>query len=124
MRVVLIDTSLMLDCVKQRIDVFTELEGLMDGPYEVRMSEGVMRELRNKAKGAGKNARDAKVALALLEGKAIVEPAGGHVDDWLLSRGKALKALVCKNDANLREKLRKAGVGVISVRGRSHLDHV
>ena len=124
MRVLLIDTSLMLDCVNLKIDVFTELEGLMDGPHELRVSEGVMRELRRLAGAAGRKGRDAKVALALLEGRAKVEEDAEPVDEWLLSRGKELGATVCTNDSELRERLRKAGVGVISVRGRSRLDRV
>ena len=124
MRVVLLDTSLMLDCVKMKIDVFAELEGLIEGAYEVRVPEGVIRELRAKARARGKRASEARVALALLAKRAVVEKGGMNVDDWLLLRAKELGADVCTDDAKLRARLRKAGIGVVSVRGRSRLDYV
>jgi len=124
MRVVLLDTSLMLDCVKLKLDVFTGLEGLMEGLFEVRVSEGVLGELRAMAKGRGMKASEARVALALLEQKALVEKGGKAVDDWLVSRGKELDAVVCTNDGELRTRLKKAGVRVVSIRGRSRLDYV
>ncbi|RLG18958.1 DNA-binding protein [Candidatus Micrarchaeota archaeon] len=123
MRVVLIDTSLMLDCVNLKIDVFTELDRLMEGVYELRIPSGVLHELDEKKKGGGKKARDASVAFALLEQRAAVEPSKGKVDDWLVKRGAELNAVVCTNDSELRRRLKDAGVSVISVRNRSQLDY-
>ncbi|VVC04317.1 Uncharacterised protein [Candidatus Burarchaeum australiense] len=125
MRVVLLDTSLMLDCAKMKLDIFAGLDGLMEGAYEVRVSEGVITELRAKAAQKSKAAGDAKAALAILgAGKVVVETAGFNVDGWLLARGKELGAVVGTNDAALRARLRKAGVKVVSIRGGSRLDFV
>src|SRR3989338_6167498 len=67
MQAVLLDTSLILDCAKRKIDVFAGLDGLMDGAWEARASEGVMREMHAKARIKGPKGAEARLALAMLD---------------------------------------------------------
>ncbi|MDO8340142.1 MAG: hypothetical protein Q7T16_05810 [Candidatus Burarchaeum sp.] len=66
MQAVLIDTSLMLDCAKRKIDIFAGLDGLMESAWEARISEGVIRELNAKARIRGPKGAEARLALAML----------------------------------------------------------
>jgi len=141
MQAVLLDTSLILDCAKRKIDVFAGLDGLMEGVWEAHVSVGVMREMRKKALVKGRAGAEARLALAMLDARrgkdeagtatregaagtcVVVEQDEGNVDGWLLARGKALSAVVCTNDAEVRRKAREAGLKVISVLHNSRLGY-
>ena len=128
MQAVLLDTSLMLDCAKRKIDVFAGLDGLMECAWEARISEGVMRELNAKALIRGPKGAEARLALAMIEvrraqGRVIVEENKDNVDGWLLARGRELGAIVCTNDADVRMRARAAGLKVISVLNNSRLGY-
>ncbi len=150
MQAVLIDTSLMLDCAKRKIDIFAGLDGLMESAWEARVSEGVLREMNAKARIRGPKGAEARLALAMLdawrgkgaagnassagrEGNAaqedatrvrvVVEENKSNVDGWLLARGKELGAIVCTNDAAVRMRARAAGLKVISVLHNSRLGY-
>jgi len=128
MRVILIDTSLLLDGVRHKIDVFAGLGALMDGPFEAVVPQGAVGELERKAKEKGRTGADAKFALAMVHAAvakhaARIEASEGHVDDWLLARAKGLgsDAVICTDDAGLRDRARRAGVRVIAVMHNSRL---
>lgn len=120
----------MIPC-KDSVDVFDELERLMEGKYELATLISVKEELVNISENLkGKDKIAAQVGLALLEKKNVrliesVKTQGG-VDNEILAVAGASKGdfIVCTNDRELRKRLKAGGIPVISLRGKSHLDYV
>lgn len=132
MRILLLDTSLLLDCARHKLDLFTGLGSVMDGPFEAIVPSGALGELEKKAKQRGKLGVEARFALALLEsalagkvpGASVrIEPSSVRVDDWLISKGNAVGGIVCTNDAGLRARAKGKKLRVISVLHNSRLGY-
>ena len=86
MQAVLLDTSLILDCAKRKIDVCSWLDWLMDGAWEARASEGVMREMHAKARIKGPKGAEARLALAMLDAWRGKGAAGNEAQEGDASR--------------------------------------
>jgi rRNA-processing protein FCF1 len=128
MRILLLDTSLLLDCARHKLDLFTGLGSVMDGPYEVLVPSGAMGELQGKAKQKGQRGADARFALALVN-RALETPnvreetSKGPVDNWLVSKAMEVGGIICTNDAGLRARARVKKLRVISVLHNSRLGY-
>jgi len=139
MKTILLDTNMLVSCLRFRIDLFGELERLVAGPHELVVPSPVVQELRVLAAGRGRDRGFARAALALLEKRKVrveedgpnagEEPAakgkgGQSADDWLVEKAKGTNAIVCTNDVGLKKRLASGKVQIITMLHRSHLDFV
>jgi rRNA-processing protein FCF1 len=122
---VILDSNFFFVPMQFKIDIFKELDKLF-GKAEPVVLSTTIEELRQlTAKGAPKMRKQADTALELVEKcqsiKMEKEPDESY-DDVILRTAKEWNVPVATNDAELRKKLREAGVSVVFLRRKSHLE--
>ena len=123
---IILDSNALFVPLQFRIDVFNELERLLNRRFELILLSAVKRELEILAeKGAPKMRRNACCALRFAERCRLVEvdaEPSAPVDDVVVEAAKAWDAVVFTNDKQLRKRLRDISVPVIYVRQKSRLE--
>jgi hypothetical protein len=134
MRKVIIDTNMLLVPGQHKVDIFSEIDRLLDEPYELVILKGSMDELdKILISGSGADKQAAKLAKMLIDHQqrrdfAATTSCKGlkitpsspkvHVDDAIVEIAE--DTLVATNDAGLKRRLLERGVRVISLR-QQHL---
>lgn len=104
------------------MDVFAEIEQILEVPHIFIVPSGVVKELKGLSKGRGKEGAAARFALKLLSLREHGEPESeGNVDDWIVEYAKKGGVAVATNDRLLRVRLKKNRVKVISLLSRSRV---
>ena len=117
---VVLDTNFLLVPYQFGIDVFVEIERVLQVPHEFIIPSGVIGEVERLGKGKGKEGAAARFATKLLgKNKCTVVPSEGNVDNWIFEYALKEEAVVATNDRLLRNRLKKRRVKVISLRSRS-----
>jgi rRNA-processing protein FCF1 len=123
---VIVDSNALFVPLQFRIDVFSELERLLNRRFELVLLSAVKRELEILAEtGAPKMRRDACYALKFAERCRLVEvkaSASALTDDVIVAVAREWGAAVFTNDKVLRKRLRDISVPVIYVRQKSRLE--
>jgi uncharacterized protein len=137
MRKVIIDTNMLLVPGQFKVDIFTELDRIMDEQYEIIILQGSLDELKKiseTASGADKQA--AKLAQLLVEHqrkrdftasttsnckglKIVAGSKGKYVDDAIVEIAE--DEFVATNDSALKRRLLEIGVRVIYLKQQQHL---
>ena len=129
-KIVLLDTNALFIPLLFKIDIKGALFDLIDTPFEVYILDVCIKELEKKIANTKsvKFKQEAKFALGYSKQfKAITAseyPTGTDVDSIIINEAIKYSAIVITNDKMLRQKLSKAGVTVISIRGNKKLDFV
>lgn len=119
---VVLDTNFLLVPYQFGLDIFIEIERILEVPHEFIVPSGVVAELEGLGKGKGKEGAAARFALKLLGAhKCTSVESAGNVDGWILEYAPSEGALVATNDRSLRNRLKKRGVKVISLRSRASI---
>ncbi|MBD3389891.1 nucleotide-binding protein [Candidatus Micrarchaeota archaeon] len=119
---VVLDTNFLLVPHQFRIDVFGEIDGLLEFPHTYVIPSGVKRELEKLAEGRGDEGAAARLGLKMLRAKGCTEvESRGNVDNWIRKYAKKENAIVATNDRELRNKLKKDGVKVVILQSKSRL---
>ena len=118
----LIDTNFLLIPGRFRVDVFKELERF--GRPEFLTIDLVVSELRKLASGKGQDAPHARLGLDLLEKKGIrvLESREGNTDQEIERLASEQDLVVCTQDRELQERLRREGLSVVSLRQKRYLE--
>lgn len=122
MRVVL-DSNFLMIPGQFGVDVFAEMERILDVKYTLVTPESVVAELRQLSKRRSKNARAARLALQLVERKDVrVLPhhekrADVAICEMALEEG----TVVATQDRVLQNKLRKQGVPLLTLKARKYI---
>jgi rRNA-processing protein FCF1 len=113
---VLIDTNFFLIPGKFGVDFIKELERF--GKPELYTLDLVLRELRMLAEGKGKDARNAKLGIKLIQQKnvRILETRGNHTDEEMERLAAEGGFIVCTQDRELQRRLRNEDIEVIFLR--------
>ena len=108
MKKVILDTNAVMEMVEFKIDLFRELERILDIPYQVGVVEGTIKELEEIIKNQRlRFSRAAKMGLALLKAKKVQVLTGkGKVDD-VLAQYSQDGALILTQDRELKKRLQK-----------------
>jgi rRNA-processing protein FCF1 len=119
---VLIDTNFILVPAKFKVDIYQEINRLMEVPYDLYVLDKSLIELENiinSQKGAQKAA--ARLGKAILEAKkpkTLKTTSKDYVDDIILDLEGFIIATL---DKELRAKLKKRGVRTIVLRQKKYL---
>jgi rRNA-processing protein FCF1 len=106
---IVLDTSSILFAYENKIDPF---ELLKESGYKPIISKGILDELKRIADSKSKKSGYAKIALKEIKEKDIeIDESKEYPDLWILKKG--IKA--CTNDKELKNKLKKKGIPVISI---------
>ena len=108
-----------------KIDLFRDLESLLNRRFELILLSSVRRELEKIAtEGSPRMRRMAAFALKLAEKCKYVEVKSSRkaVDDVIFEVADKWKMPVFTNDSQLRKRLRDISVPVIYVRQKSRLE--
>ncbi len=126
-RAVIIDTNFFLIPYQFRIDIFTELEYLIDMNHYFVITSKTLRELGKIVENAGKKGAGARLALKIIDAnrnRIEVIESNKPVDTWIEDYSEKTGAIVCTNDIRLKKKLKDNGIKVISLRGKTKLGYV
>jgi rRNA-processing protein FCF1 len=116
-----LDTNFLMLAHQFGIDIFGELSGLL-GEYRKVTCSGVVKELEKLSLGKGRDSTAAGYALKLLKlGKVEIKKNKNGVDDWIVSYCIRSGAVACTTDRELIGRLKKEGMKVVILRGKSRL---
>ena len=124
-REVILDTNFLLLPFQFKIDIFSEIEYLLDFSHIFVISSNTINELNRLSKKKGKTAISARLALKLLDAnknKITIVKSNIPVDDWIVLRAEKTGAITCTNDGKLRKRLKSKKLKVVSLRGKSTID--
>ena len=123
---VIVDSNALFAPLQFKIDIFSELEGLLNKRFDLILLSSVKRELETLAKkGSPKTRKNATYALKLGEKCTYVkveDHESSQVDDVIVETAKKWRSPVFTNDVLLRKRLRDISVPVIYVRQKSRLE--
>ncbi len=112
MFIIVLDTNIILDSIKFKVDLFEELARICNFQYEVAILDKTLKELENKP--------NSKLALQLIKDKVKIIPTQyGYVDNLLINLDN--KHIVATNDQELKKRLRKQNKSIITLRQKKYL---
>ncbi|NOZ58028.1 MAG: twitching motility protein PilT [Euryarchaeota archaeon] len=118
---VLLDSNFLLLPFQYRIDIFAEIEALLNTRPRYAVPEQVLRELEQLSSRGGKLGKFARSAIALAEQRCSVVSVDAENADEALEKLAERGTIICTNDKVLKEKVRKRGSAVIFLRERQKL---
>jgi hypothetical protein len=122
---ILLDSNAFFTPLQFKIDIFEELETLLNKRFEPVLLSPVRQELEKLSKDNSLQTRkNATFALKLAEKCEVVTIEGtglDNVDDVIIKVARGGGCAVFTNDRQLRKKLRDINVPVIYVRQKSRL---
>lgn len=123
---VIIDSNFLFIPMKFRVDIFTELQRLLEGRARCVVPSPVLEELQLiKLEAKPSLRRQAAFALKLAERCERVDEVlrdGETVDELIIRLAEAWGCPVATNDTKLRRRLRERFIPVIYLREKSHLE--
>jgi rRNA-processing protein FCF1 len=123
---IILDSNALFVPLQFRVDIFEELENLLNTRFEPVLLSPILEELEKLAKeGSVKMRKDVCYALKLAEKCRVVqlkESSGASPDDVIVKVAAEWKSPVFTNDKQLRKRLRDINVPVIYVRQKSRLE--
>jgi uncharacterized protein len=122
MKLILLDTNFFLAPFQTGVDIFSELDRIVNEPFRIITISPVIGELERLSKTAkGEDRSSAKLALELAKGVDIIDYPGLG-DEAIIDFARKNKVIVATNDSALRKRLKAAKIRTIFVRNRSKLE--
>lgn len=125
MQTIVIDANFLMSAYRFKVDAIGELKALVVGDFCLVAPTSVVRELERLSESRGAAGPGAAYALEVMRREKVkILPTEKSADDWIEEYCKKTGAIACTNDAQLKQKLKKHGLRVISLIGKSKLDYV
>ena len=137
MKQVVVDTNMLLVPGQFQVDIFTELERVMDETYEIVILDSTLKELDKLSQGKGDDARAARLGKMLVQhnqkrdfaaaansqckGLKIVQGSSDYADDAIVAIAED-DTIVATNDGGLKRRLLERGVRVIYLKQDTYLE--
>ncbi len=121
---VVVDTNILLQAVRNNIDLFEKLADALVAKFEIIVPEVVVRELENlRSKGRPIERREAELVFKTVISKSRIVPVReqySRVDDAILSVALDYNAILLTNDKELRRRARLLRIPVarLNIKGR------
>ena len=121
MKKIILDTNFLTIPYQFNVDIFEEIDRIMEEDYELITLDKVLEELKRMKKG--KDAIAARIGLELIEKKNIkvINTDEKKVDNAIVKLANK-DMIVATNDRVLREKLKNKNVKVLYLRSKKHLE--
>lgn len=125
---IILDTNFLMIPAQFSIDIFSEIDRLVNEKYELCIMDKSIEELDRTAKNAekGKDKQAAMLGIAFVAAKKIKHLNSGdkYVDEAILELAERGKHIVATQDMELKRLLKEKGVSVITMRKQDHLMRV
>jgi len=122
---VILDSNFLMAPFQFHVDVFEELEYLLQKKIDFIVPSAVKLELTTISSRGGEGAAEASLALQLASRCRVVDVTlqpNETVDDAILKAAQKLGAVVATNDIELKKRLRDINVPVVYLRDKSKLE--
>ncbi|MBW2967973.1 nucleotide-binding protein, partial [Candidatus Woesearchaeota archaeon] len=109
------------------VDVFTEIDRIMEEPYELFVLDMVLEELKRLAIGGTRDSAADKLGLKLLDSKGVgvLESLKTekhlNTDKMIVETAKSPDYIVATQDMALKRMLKEKGVQLLVLRQKKHL---
>ena len=125
MKTILVDTSLLVECAQNKIDIHSEFKRILDTNFTVAILDRTLEELDTIIARGKKEGLAAKLAKTILMTKnvTIYPTSGGHTDKLLLNKANE-DTWIATVDKELKTKLKKKGIPTIIIRAKKKLEVV
>jgi hypothetical protein len=122
MKRIILDTNFLTIPYQFNIDVFEEIERIIEEDYELVTLDCVVEELKRMMESKGKDAVAARVALELIKKKnvKVIKTKEKKVDNTIIKLADK-NTIVATNDKGLRKKLKNKNVKVLYLRSKKRL---
>jgi len=126
MKRVYFDTNSLLLPFRRKVDVFSEVERVMQEPHQCCIVQETVTELEKLAENArkGTDKQAAKLGLILLKQKNLKRVRGffkeSHADDALIKNARPGDVVVTQ-DKDLKKSLKERGVTIMTLRQQRYL---
>jgi len=122
MKKIILDTNFLTIPYQFNIDIFEEIDRVVEGDYELTTLDCVVEELKKLEKSRGKDAAAARVALTLIKEKNVkVIKTGEKNVDIKIYRMANKNTIVATNDKELRQRLKNKNVKVLYLRSKKRI---
>lgn len=119
---IVLDTNFLMIPENHNVDIFRELDRVVDRKYELVVPEIVIKELEHLSQeGTPSEKKAAKIALDLSSRANKIPSEISEADQEILRLAREEGYPVATDDSDLREKVRKAKTPVIFLRQSNHL---
>jgi len=122
MKKIIFDTNFLTLPHQFKIDIFNEIDRIMEENYELFTLDSVVNELNKLSKSKGKDAVAAKIGLELIKKKniKIINTEEKNVDKTIISISNK-DTIIATNDKILRKKLNDKNIKTIYLRSKKFL---
>jgi len=123
MKRIILDTNFLTIPYQFNVDIFEEIDRIMEEKYELVTLDKVVEELKELTKSRSKDAVAAKLGLELIKNKniKIINTEDKNVDNVIVSISDK-NTIVATNDRMLRRKLKNKNVKVLYLRSKRRLE--
>jgi len=122
---VILDSNFLMVPFQFNLDVFQEIEFLLQKKVDFIVPSAVKSELTSLSTRGGEGAAEASLALQLASRCRVVEvtlETNETVDDAIVKASQKLGAVVATNDIELKNRLKLLKVPVVYLRDKSKLE--
>ena len=124
---IVLDTNFLMIPSQFKVDIFSEINRLIEEPYELCTYQGIIDELSELAKSKGKDSIHAKTALMIIKQKnlkSLPNSINETYADNLILEGVTSKDVVCTQDQALKRLLKHQhkGIRFITLKSKKYLD--
>ncbi len=128
MKQIILDTNFLLIPAQFKVDIFAEIERIMDEPYELCIVDSTIDELeklRASDSISGENKRAAGLALQLIKAKGICHlktEKNLNTDKLIVELAKQSDCIVATQDKDLKRILKENRIRLIVLRQKNYLE--
>lgn len=126
MKHIILDTNFLLIPAQFGVDIFTEIDRMMEEPYTLCIVDSTLDELEKLQKTqSGRDKAAANLAVQLLEAKKVKTlktEKNLNTDNQIVNLAKSPDFVVATQDQGLKRLLKQNNVKLIVLRGKSHLE--
>ncbi len=125
MKKIILDTNMLLVPTQFNVNIFEEIEKIVEGQYQLIVLDSIIKELEKIAGTQKKDSSAAKVALQLIKNRNIrVIKAHEKSTDKSIIEMVDDDTIVATNDKALKERLKKRNVKIIYLKSKKYLEMV
>jgi len=123
MKKIILDTNFFTIPHQFKIDIFEEIDRIMEEEYELITLNKVVEELKKLAKEKTENAVAARIGLEMIKKRNIkvISTEDKNVDNTIFKIADK-NTIVATNDRVLRKKLKNKNVKTLYLRSKKHIE--